>query len=498
MDGRLIREEILVFQGYLDNTTNILDETVCLHERIVRFLIGDNNLYHSTFNYIKREKVHIRLDQVILPDAIKEEVVGHVSSFFAGKRGEGSRKLDDFYGYGTGMAFLFYGPSGTGKTMLAQALASHFDRQIFALKAVDMNRIPESYEDILATVFREASLHEGIVFFDESDDIFANDTSASRALLVELEKSRCITILATNKAVDLDPSLERRIGMKVCFSMPDSDLRRRMWQALIPPYVELAPDVDLREFADRYLFSGGLIKNTIFMAINSTRKEGDTKPFVTRDSLERMAILQSMKISDATGLYRLYSPQQTVAEIEIHREQKDELKGIARAYGQLQEQGLGFNLLLSSSDIPSGMKVVEALAAECGLKVREFNLDRVLSLSDDNRILDPMSQRKVRPLQFAFSQATVDKALTLFVDHEGQIATILNSTKDSEKATGGIGLAELLGMLREHDGLFCLVTKTIARKMLPLEFNLHMETPLSTQGGSEERVGCTPAVGCGR
>ena len=46
INSTLVKKEILVFRDYFDETTNILDISVQVHERIVRYLIGDN---YSTF-----------------------------------------------------------------------------------------------------------------------------------------------------------------------------------------------------------------------------------------------------------------------------------------------------------------------------------------------------------------------------------------------------------------------------------------------------------------
>jgi SpoVK/Ycf46/Vps4 family AAA+-type ATPase len=100
-------------------------------------------------------------------------------------------------------------------------------------------------DDVITYIFKEARLREGIVFFDECDDIFQEGDDLSRLLLIEVEKADCITILATNKPFRLDPSLERRITMKVPFVFPDEGLRRKIWQGIVPPNVRLSEDVDL-------------------------------------------------------------------------------------------------------------------------------------------------------------------------------------------------------------------------------------------------------------
>jgi SpoVK/Ycf46/Vps4 family AAA+-type ATPase len=65
--------------------------------------------------------------------------------------------------------------------------------------------------------------------------------------MIEIEKAKCVVILATNKPIVMDPAMERRFAVKVYFHLPDADLRYKLWQALLPKFVTLAPDVDLRK-----------------------------------------------------------------------------------------------------------------------------------------------------------------------------------------------------------------------------------------------------------
>jgi hypothetical protein len=169
----LMRNDIITLNGSVDDTTNILDEKVYLHERFVRFILGDNNLYNSCFKYIKQEKSSVNLDQVILADHLKDDIIHCVDRYLAGRSNGIIQQLDTFFGYGTALTFLFHGPSGTGKTMLARAIAARFERPIFSLAVEDMREMPGSYEEILGTLFREAALQGAIVFLDECDDLQA-------------------------------------------------------------------------------------------------------------------------------------------------------------------------------------------------------------------------------------------------------------------------------------------------------------------------------------
>jgi len=84
-------------------------------------------------------------------------------------------------------------------------------------------------------LYREARFSDGIVFFDECDDVFTEGTTFSRHLLIEIERSRVITILATNRPRTLDPAMERRITRIVNFPPPWTGNTGRTLEDAAPP-----------------------------------------------------------------------------------------------------------------------------------------------------------------------------------------------------------------------------------------------------------------------
>ena len=476
VDAPLMQQEILYVPSYFNETSNILDETVCLYDRYVRYLLGDNNFYNSSLRFIRREKGSVSMEQVIIPEEIKSELVSRIDSFFASREKCQAANLDQFYGYGTALTLLFYGPSGTGKTMMAQALSCHLNRPLFSLKWVNLEERRWDFEDVIKHLFREASLNGGIVFFDEADDLFENNSPITRSLLIEIEKARCVVILATNKPVDLDPAMERRLAIKVYFRLPDVELRYRMWQALMPGFIKLAPDVDLRKLAERYLFTGGLIKNSLFMAINASLINGNNgNSVVTREMIEQAAVLQSLQMVDMSHLCQVYTPSRKFTDLQIKIQQREELGNVVKAYQRLLEKKLGLNILITSSDPQTGIDVVGALAHECSLKVREFDFRDVSRRSDDSKVVDPVSQKKVFPMDYAFATGTGDASMILFVDYYGLAKWTSDRTENSNETKDDIRIlnVDLLSHLRTHQGLFCMVTQVPLQGMLPIEFNLH-------------------------
>jgi hypothetical protein len=416
------------------------------------------------------ERSSVELAQVVLPEKLKEDAVSCVERFMTGRKNGALERLDNFFGYGTGLPILFHGPSGTGKTMLAKGLAHHLDVPLLTLNLQEMEENHFDYSFILSFLFKEATLMGAIVFLDECDDIFCGENNArlSRALLLELEKSRCITILATNRPVELDPAMERRLVLKAHFTRPDALLRLRMWQALTPSTLPLSKEIDLHGFAERYLFTGGLIKNTVFMAANAAIALGKNE--ITRDLLEHAAGQQSQSLTDVNGLCRVYAPDRTLDSLDLHNRQKEELRNTAIAWRRLHNEELRLNMLISTTHIDTGIKAAEGLAASCGLKIRAFDYDKVISMSEENRVIDPVSQRKVTPMDYAFSAGSGDVAMILFVDHEGFMNRILDKKEEDGK---GVLLSELTSRMRNHRGLFCMVAPKLNQSFPPVEFNLH-------------------------
>ena len=239
IDARLMKHDIVAVWGYIDETTDILNEKVYLHERIVRYIIGDDHVYDIDMQCISKYKSPVKLDQVIIPDTIKKDLY-ELALNYSSKNNKNEKKLiREYYGYGTGLTFFFFGPSGTGKTMLAHAIANALDVELLTMNVERAMEMRSSFEDLLKNIFKEAKLCNGIVLFDECDIIFNGGTEESRSLLIEIEKAECITILATNSVVELDPALDRRITMKIPFLLPSESQRESIWEALVPPQITI-------------------------------------------------------------------------------------------------------------------------------------------------------------------------------------------------------------------------------------------------------------------
>jgi SpoVK/Ycf46/Vps4 family AAA+-type ATPase len=178
---------------------------------------------------------------------------------------------------GLALAFNFAGPSGTGKTICAEAIAHALGRRLLIVRYAELESMwmGETPKNV-AAIFRLARDQRAVLLFDEADAI-ASRRSASvehgfqregnlvvNVLLQELESFNGVVIFATNLAANFDPAFERRIRSHILFEMPGVDEREQIWRVQMhPTLTPLAPDVDFRGLAEKYAVSGGDIRNAV-------------------------------------------------------------------------------------------------------------------------------------------------------------------------------------------------------------------------------------------
>ncbi|MEI6044576.1 MAG: ATP-binding protein [Chloroflexota bacterium] len=179
---------------------------------------------------------------------------------------------------GKGLNVVFAGPSGTGKTMSAEIIASglHMDLYKIDLSTVVSKYIGET-EKNLERIFTEAGESNAILFFDEADSIFGKRSEVKDAhdryanietgyLLQKMEEYDGIVILATNLRKNLDDAFVRRMHFIIEYPFPEEEDRFEIWRRVFPTAVPLDISVDLHFMARQFKIAGGNIKNIALTA----------------------------------------------------------------------------------------------------------------------------------------------------------------------------------------------------------------------------------------
>ncbi|BCZ84357.1 ATPase [Paraburkholderia terrae] len=213
---------------------------------------------------------------------------------------------------GLGLAALFHGPSGTGKTMAAEVLGTAMELDVFR---VDLSQLVSKYigetEKNLCRVFDAAQASGAILLFDECDAIFGRRGEVERGqdryanlevsyLLQRMEAYRGISILTTNMRNAIDPAFIRRLRFVVSFPFPDYAQRMLIWARLFGPDVPV-DGVDFAQLA-RLNVAGGSIRNIVTYAAFLA---ADAAQAVTMHHLRRAALAECAKL------------ERTPSEVEI-------------------------------------------------------------------------------------------------------------------------------------------------------------------------------------
>ncbi len=167
-----------------------------------------------------------------------------------------------------GYKALFYGSSGTGKTLTASLLGKRFNKLVYRID--------------LSKVFKSAEKEDWILFFDEADSLFGKRTQVSSSndkyanqetayLLQRVEECTNLVILATNLKDNFDDAFLRRFQSIIYFPIPSENERLRLWEKGFSQKADLQ-DIDLLKLSSKYELSGANIINIIrlasLMAIN--------------------------------------------------------------------------------------------------------------------------------------------------------------------------------------------------------------------------------------
>ncbi|MFI2028696.1 ATP-binding protein [Streptomyces buecherae] len=189
-------------------------------------------------------------------------------------------------GRGRGVAALFAGDSGTGKTMSAEVIAADLGLDLYT---VDLATVIDKYvgetEKNLEKIFSEAAGINGVLLFDEADAIFgkrsevkdAHDRYAnveSAYLLQRMESFDGLAILSTNLRANLDDAFTRRLDLVVDFPMPDAEQRRVLWERCLGPLLPRAEGLDLNFCAESFELAGGNIRSVAVTAAYLAAESG--------------------------------------------------------------------------------------------------------------------------------------------------------------------------------------------------------------------------------
>ncbi len=188
-------------------------------------------------------------------------------------------------------ALTFQGPSGTGKTLAARAVAAALGKKTVIASVPQMeSRLRRGGADTLESAFTAAGREDGILVLDDADTLLFCAPPAGAAdpehaallrsrLLRCLDKYSAVVILTATFSGPIHPALEAR-APRALFPLPDAAAQAEIWESHLPPELPLAEDVTLDALIEASPgFTGRDIKIAVLRAATAAAVEGS--PSVT-------------------------------------------------------------------------------------------------------------------------------------------------------------------------------------------------------------------------
>jgi SpoVK/Ycf46/Vps4 family AAA+-type ATPase len=209
-----------------------------------------------------------------------------------------------------GTALNFYGPSGTGKSLAAEAIA-YERRQPFidvSYAEIESKYVGDTPKNIEAC-FRQAAAHDAVLVFNEADSILGSRLShvtqssdhsvnVSRAVMLsQLDAFGGLVIFTTNFPRNYDAAFVRRILVHVRFDLPDEATRCSLWEMLVPLEVPRAEPLDVARLAASSAgFAGGDVVNAVKAAAAlAVSREWPDRVLRTADLLAEIEAIRQAK-----------------------------------------------------------------------------------------------------------------------------------------------------------------------------------------------------------
>uniref|UniRef100_A0A0D9XV04 AAA+ ATPase domain-containing protein n=1 Tax=Leersia perrieri TaxID=77586 RepID=A0A0D9XV04_9ORYZ len=185
---------------------------------------------------------------------------------------------------------LLFGPPGTGKTMLAKAVATEAGANFIniSMSSITSKWFGEGEKYVKAVFSLASKIAPSVIFIDEVDSMLGRrenpgEHEAMRKMKNEFmvnwdglrtkDKERVLVLGATNRPFDLDEAVIRRFPRRLMVNLPDASNREKILKVILAKE-ELAPGIDMESLAtmtDGY--SGSDLKNLCVTAAHYPIRE---------------------------------------------------------------------------------------------------------------------------------------------------------------------------------------------------------------------------------
>ncbi|KAA3475071.1 AAA-type ATPase family protein isoform 1 [Gossypium australe] len=185
---------------------------------------------------------------------------------------------------------LLFGPPGTGKTMLAKAVATEAGANFIniSMSSITSKWFGEGEKYVKAVFSLASKIAPSVIFVDEVDSMLGRrenpgEHEAMRKMKNEFmvnwdglrtkDKERVLVLAATNRPFDLDEAVIRRLPRRLMVNLPDAPNREKILRVILAKE-DLSPNVVLETIANMTDgYSGSDLKNLCVTAAHCPIRE---------------------------------------------------------------------------------------------------------------------------------------------------------------------------------------------------------------------------------
>ena len=302
-NGLLVKNGFIIIHSPRSYSTELVDCVVTMDRRKLDKLVGLKTDIDEILEGSHLYEPLTKTEQVILPLEQKEDILTSIKIFSAcvkllaalhpvyycnnllryrSHRRKMDQTLSDDRQLVTGLVLMLCGPPGTGKTMMVNAAVNSLGKKVLL---VDMQKLSSTEGNAVAELFQEAELSDAVLFFDECEAVFSQRGTMLNTLLTSIERFHGLVFLATNKPLDIDEAMHRRISRVYMFRPPNCQQRLLLWDSFRSAGLQFHADIDWNTISMKYELTGGFIKNAVMNALMMACARDVEHPVINQEDL---------------------------------------------------------------------------------------------------------------------------------------------------------------------------------------------------------------------
>jgi hypothetical protein len=230
-------------------------------------------------NLARPKRVNVSFEDLIVPEGVRRQI--EQACMHADFRLNVLPNKSAFVGKGGGFRLLLSGLPGTGKSMMAEALATRLDRSVVKL---DLSTVLSKWlgetEQQIGQIFDLAEASNSVLVLDEAEALFRQRNSGGSSganamltavayLLTRLDRFEGVLVATTNRTQDIDDALYRRFDDFIILPVPDHATRVELWRRMLLQGLGDTQDFSDRDFdalGKHFVITGGLIRGAAIRA----------------------------------------------------------------------------------------------------------------------------------------------------------------------------------------------------------------------------------------